>query len=321
MTTTETTPFYIPVAKPGASSSSANTLFQGATLLIPAVSIGSVPQLTVDLLLQSDDLALKKVGRLDPSFCVPFVGAQEPSPAHHGSTGLCTALEVFANDQGLVVIQQRSPVLKSLESEYIAALTTWIGSVGIDQVLWVTSLDAGARIDSELHTPVLSLLPNTTSAAPPTSSSSSSTSKSAPIVDRVRTAFPTFSPPSHDHEYARGAAATDNSSSYATDVPYIPGSLVTRKLLRHLNASSANTPLKFQFAAILYFSAEGDTRPDAHLLASLITRDILSLPLHTIADNNNSNDADADADGQLVWKEPPSWNSLFGPPPSSDLYG
>lgn len=62
---------------------------QGTTLLLPAVSIGSVPQLAIDLLLHHPDLKLRKVGRLDPSFCFPFVGPSDSA----GDDDVTIALE------------------------------------------------------------------------------------------------------------------------------------------------------------------------------------------------------------------------------------
>ena len=85
MTSTSTsTPFFTPI------EDASRVSLQGTTLLIPAVSIGSVPQLAVDLLLHHAPLELVKVGRIDPSFCFPFVG---PSDSSDGSCDLTTALE------------------------------------------------------------------------------------------------------------------------------------------------------------------------------------------------------------------------------------
>lgn len=83
------TPFFTPV-EPTTSASDLPSL-QGTTLILPAVSIGSVPQLAVDLLLHSAELHLVKVGRLDPSFCFPFVGPSD-SPVNE-NTDITTALE------------------------------------------------------------------------------------------------------------------------------------------------------------------------------------------------------------------------------------
>lgn len=79
------TPFFTPI-----DGSKAAPALQGTTLIIPAVSIGSVPQLAVDLLLHHAELKLVKVGRLDPSFCFPFVG---PSDSSSDQGDLTTALE------------------------------------------------------------------------------------------------------------------------------------------------------------------------------------------------------------------------------------
>ncbi|CDS01056.1 hypothetical protein [Sporisorium scitamineum] len=78
------TPFYKPIS--GTKSPS----FEGTTLIVPAVSIGSVAQLAVDLLLHHRELELVKVGRLDPAFCFPFVG---PSDSVDGEGDVTTALE------------------------------------------------------------------------------------------------------------------------------------------------------------------------------------------------------------------------------------
>lgn len=70
------------------TSTSSAAQLQGTTLVVPAVSIGSVSQLAIDLLLHDASLKLEKVGRLDPAFCFPFVG-----PSDSGSDDLTTALE------------------------------------------------------------------------------------------------------------------------------------------------------------------------------------------------------------------------------------
>lgn len=81
---TQATPFYTPLSSIAAKPAS----LSGTTLVIPAVSIGSVPQLAVDLLLHDPALQLVKVGRIDPSFCFPFVG-----PSDFDNDDVTTALE------------------------------------------------------------------------------------------------------------------------------------------------------------------------------------------------------------------------------------
>lgn len=247
--------FYTPLQ----GAPDAGPLFKGATLLFPAVSIGSVPQLAVDLLLTDPALQLRKVGRIDPTFCIPFAG---PAEAAAGDTAasLATALEVFANGRGLVVVQQRAPVLKARQAEFVPLLADWIAQSAFAETLWISSIDAAARTDAELETPILSLF----GAAPRT-----------PLLTRLQEQYPPFAPS-------------------ATGVPHIPGALLTRKFVQQAPPNAG---------AVLFFAAEGDTRPHAHALASTIAH--LLTPART----------------PPPFAEPPSWQYLFGNPPDSSLYG
>lgn len=176
------------------------------------------------------------------------------------------------------MIQQRSPVYKSLNSSYICALIDWITTSHFKEVLWLTSIDAAARTDDEFCTPILSLLP-------------ANSTPSTRILASLQTSFPQFNPPS--------IQSLQIPTKTHIDVPHIPGSLLTRKLLHHISHSS----VKDSFGALLYFAAEGDTRPDAHNLATLV----VSLLSTTTTP-------------QLLLKEPRSWSALFGRPAASALY-
>ncbi|TKY88184.1 hypothetical protein EX895_002894 [Sporisorium graminicola] len=273
------TSFYTPIPNRKAPT------FEGTTLVIPAVSIGSVAQLAVDLLLHDASLNLVKVGRLDPSFCFPFVG---PSDSVDADVDVTTALEVFTNGS-LTLIQQRSPVYKTLDRAYISGLTQWILESRFNQVLWLSSIDAAARTDDEFSTPILSLFPSSASAA------AAAASTTTPALAALSQSFPPFNPP-------------QQHNGKATETPHIPGSLLTRKLFHHVSTS----PLKDRTAAILYFAAEGDTRPDAHSLANLVLA-LLSSPQPEAKLQDWSYHPSA-------LTEPQSWSALFGRPPSSALY-
>ncbi|GAC95402.1 hypothetical protein PHSY_002977 [Pseudozyma hubeiensis SY62] len=275
------TPFYTPI-KP--------VKLDGTTLIIPAVSIGSVPQLAIDLLINDASLSLVKVGRIDPSFCFPFVGPSESAHSNDITTSLegkrnhsfvhfshsssdtdhfpllnCT---VFSNGS-LTVIQQHSPILKSTQSTYISALTSFLSSTRFTEILYLTSLDSAARTDDEFSTPLLSLFPP------------SSLPATTPIFTQLRAKFPAFNP-----------------LQQKTEVPHIPGSLLTRKLVQHVDSSD----VKDRFGALLYFAAEGDTRSDAHALANVV----LSLLPSSSAPTSLT--------------DPPSWSALFGSPAAPSLY-
>ena len=66
----------------------ADATFEGTTLVLPTVSIGSVPQLAVDLLINAPEYKFRRVGYLDASDCVPFVSPAEPGTDAAFSTAL-----------------------------------------------------------------------------------------------------------------------------------------------------------------------------------------------------------------------------------------
>lgn len=206
--------------------------FRGTTLVLPCVSIGSVPQLGVDLLVQAPQLHFRRVAFLDASDCVPFV-----SPAEPGSgDAFCTALDVYQSPLGITAVQQRSPVIRSQKEHFAKQLAAWIQDAQFAQVLVLTSMDAALRTDKELPLTFVSLRPRARDVP-----------SDAPLVHRVSTAFPAFAPP-HTPEDA---------------VPPVPGGGVTRTLLEHLPANSV---------ALAMFCAEGENRPDAHALIGQVAK-------------------------------------------------
>lgn len=71
------------------SSHTPLTDFTDHVLVVPVVSHACIPQLAVDLLINSPDLSLQRVARLDATRdLIPFVGSDEG-----GGGGLTTSLE------------------------------------------------------------------------------------------------------------------------------------------------------------------------------------------------------------------------------------
>lgn len=62
--------------------------FAEKTLVLPTVSVGSVPQLSVDLLVNAPQYKFHRVGFLDASDCVPFVSPAEPGSIAAFNTAL-----------------------------------------------------------------------------------------------------------------------------------------------------------------------------------------------------------------------------------------
>ena len=66
--------------------------FQNRTLILPTISVGSVPQLTLDLLIHAPALECSRVGFLDGSACAPFISPPEPGMS---SEDVYTPLDVY----------------------------------------------------------------------------------------------------------------------------------------------------------------------------------------------------------------------------------
>ncbi|KAI3628078.1 hypothetical protein CBS14141_002079 [Malassezia furfur] len=131
--------------------------FHGRTLVLPVISVGSVPQLAVDLLIHAPELQCARVATLDGAECVPFVAPSEDGSA---TAAVYTALDVYqAPGSGLVIVQQRSPVLKSHKTHFAQRLKAWIEEAGFAEVLIIASMDAAFRTDAEMHTAQWKLCP------------------------------------------------------------------------------------------------------------------------------------------------------------------
>lgn len=99
------------------------------TLILPLVSTGNVPQLTVDLLLHSLSSEFDFVKSVDSTHLHPFVGPldyvlDQPQPVLFSKTApakrYSTALELFYNQsKDIYVLQQRTPVIQGYLNNYV----------------------------------------------------------------------------------------------------------------------------------------------------------------------------------------------------------
>ncbi|KAJ7497511.1 PAC2 family-domain-containing protein [Mycena latifolia] len=218
----------------------ASVQLTGKTLIVPVVSTANVSQLAADLLIAS--LSLEKIGILDSAFLVPVVGAREEG------VGVSTPLELYGKDGlEIIVIQQRSPALKSQKHEFIHALLEFIQTSGVASALLLSGVDLSNRTDSQMLTPTYQIRPLN---AVPLSST--------PLARLATLPIPEYSSPVSQHPLQ----TTDETN----DVPFIPGGSLTRRILQTLSKSQSSVPT----AAILQFVLEGDNRADAALLASVV---------------------------------------------------
>ncbi|KAJ1822167.1 Proteasome assembly chaperone 2 [Coemansia sp. RSA 2599] len=121
------------------------TSTQGSTLLVPAVSIGNVPQLAVDLLINT--LQTSRIGILDSPSLTPISGTAGYD--HLGSETRSLPLEVYqTKDAKWTILQQRSPPLPKHHRKFASELLEYIKSGGFSRVVVLASSDAALRTDA-----------------------------------------------------------------------------------------------------------------------------------------------------------------------------
>jgi len=222
-------------------SKSSGLDLQGKTLIIPVVSTANVAQLAVDLMITA--LSLVRVAVLDSRHCVPVVGARED-----GLNGITTPIELYGRpDLDFLVIQQRSPILKSRKQEFIDILLAFIETSKIAAVLLISGVDPSNRTDSQMMTTTYQIRPKN---SPPIRPTVLQSLESLPI--------PAYTSPVQQEPQN---AKEDNT------IPFIPGGGLTRRILNSLpNGWSVPT------ACLLQFVFEGDNRADANILASVVAK-------------------------------------------------
>lgn len=114
----------------------------GSALIVPSISIGNIPQLTVDLIIHT--YSLIKIGYLDDLYLYPF--ASPIDYVHSPSElGINHAIEVYhSSELNITVVQQRSPIIPTYTSTFIQqVLVPFITTNHFESVLILNSSDAG----------------------------------------------------------------------------------------------------------------------------------------------------------------------------------
>ncbi|KAF9784472.1 PAC2 family-domain-containing protein [Thelephora terrestris] len=254
---------------------------KGKLLIVPVVSTANIGQLAVDLLISSLDL--HRIGIFDPRDLVPVVAAREDD-----EPGITTPLELYGSqDANFVVIQQRSPALKSRKDEFISDLHRFIQTSEFSAVIFLSGVDTSSRTDEQMAVPTYKLVP------PGTPSWDSS-----PLAIVAHLPLPTYTYISQQPFPLLREGGTTEA------VPLIPGGGLTRRILSSF-PQQWSTPV----LSLLQFVFEGDNQADAQLLASVVCK-LLDVSLT----RNGAR--------EIEWKHPKSWNGgLFGTPHDQTLYG
>ncbi|EIN11912.1 hypothetical protein PUNSTDRAFT_99231 [Punctularia strigosozonata HHB-11173 SS5] len=276
-------PFYCPTT---------STRLEGKTLIVPVVTVANLPQLAADLLIAT--FALKRIGLFDPRDVIPVVGARED-----GEPGLTLPLELYGKDNfDVVILQQRSPALKSRKQNFVDSILEFIRSSNFRAVLFMCGVDMSNRTDAQMMTPIFHIQPTNTPAL-----------EGSPLSTIKALQIPAYTTPSTTSHSSKETQAP--SASSADDVPFMPGGGLSRRILSSISkASTSDTPAwSTPVAALVQFVLEGDNRFDAGLMATAATRVL-------------GGAAEEIVKAQGGFKEPTSWRQgLFGTPHDQTLYG
>lgn len=140
--------------------------FSGFTFIIPAVSIGNVPQLAIDALLCT--YQPEKVGFLHDRNITPVVG-HDPlaTNPHELKNSLGLSAEMFACfSRKLLVLQMRAPVVPGKEGAFCSTLLKWAQQQKITKIILLSSEPAATRKDNLLDIPFTSRANSTWPDAP-----------------------------------------------------------------------------------------------------------------------------------------------------------
>ncbi|KAJ2746521.1 hypothetical protein GGI20_001296 [Coemansia sp. BCRC 34301] len=121
---------------------------RGSTLILPTVSIGNVPQLAIDLLVNT--LQLARIGIIDDAALLPVSGIS----AYDHISSRPVPLEVYqSSDAKWTVVQQRSPPLAKHHRLFAKSMLEFIKTGEFDRVVLLTSSDAALRTDALIDGP------------------------------------------------------------------------------------------------------------------------------------------------------------------------
>lgn len=115
---------------------------KGSKLIIPAISIGNIPQLTIDLLIHTYEL--ERFAVLSEMFLHPFSSPIDTSTGQDDK-GIANPLEIYYSAKhNLTVIQQRSPIIKGFTDLFIKEdLLRFTLAIEPEKVILLDSSDAG----------------------------------------------------------------------------------------------------------------------------------------------------------------------------------
>lgn len=221
------------------SSENSPPVFKGFTLVMPAVAVGNVGQLAVDLIVST--LNMSRVGYLHTDCLIPMAGNNPYPTCKEDAEELHTAAEVYSSSElKLAVLQIRAPILQTKTKKFRQLIVSWVKSSAFSRTVVLSSSHAYQRDDQQLQgTPLRYLV------TPALQKVSEDALKELGWREMERvSAFP---------------GLTDGNTEPRL---YIPGGGITKGLYTDSCAEDVS------LAVLLIFCSEGDNIPDAFALVN-----------------------------------------------------
>ncbi|XP_028317783.1 proteasome assembly chaperone 2 [Gouania willdenowi] len=221
------------------SSDSSTPCFKDFTLVMPAVAVGNVGQLAVDLIVST--LHMNRVGYIHTDCLIPMAGNDPYANRQDNTVELHTPAEVYTSDeQKLAVLQIRAPILQTKSKKFRQLLVSWIRASGFSRTVVLSSSHAYQRDDQQLQSTPLRYL-----VTPSLMKTNADTLKELGWKEMERMpAFPGLSNPDAEMRLC------------------IPGGGITKGL--YTDSCEQDLPL----AVLLLFCSEGDNIPDAFTIVN-----------------------------------------------------
>ncbi|GLT96972.1 hypothetical protein SLE2022_145610 [Rubroshorea leprosula] len=266
-----------------------------STLLLPALSIGNVGQLAVDLLVSST--RAERIGYLDDPFVLPCVGNDAYGPIPCGDLAL--PLEAYeSSSNALTLVQQRSPVMKGMLVDFAKHLANFASTTGKKHVVLLSSLDFGRwqKIDMSSGPQIYYL----------SSINPDGTDHHCEQFGWKR--LQEYDPAQRCWKYLSSLA--EENSMRDNNLPF-DDELEEEDYYPSLPFAAVFSCLKakgLKVTCLLCYCSEGDNIPDAFNLAEAACK-LLGLSPRNFHGDESGN-----------WLIPFSWKTVYGPPPDLSIF-
>ncbi|XP_049280827.1 proteasome assembly chaperone 2 [Anopheles funestus] len=118
--------------------------FTGYSFIVPSVSVGNVPQLTVDAVIET--LQLEPIGLLWSPALIPIVGA--PAFEHTANDTVTTTAELYISKaEKLLVLQIRAPLVGPLRQSFLDELSDFVRDRKFSHVVLLASCFSHEKCD------------------------------------------------------------------------------------------------------------------------------------------------------------------------------